>query len=157
MAAAAAASSFARCCKGIPNPRTRPSEPKQGPRPLSQDARDDRRSGSGWNNPAARAEPALERPAADPPSGQNSGEASLCAGSKGLTEVEQKIVALHEEACAVGQDSYVDPITGYLVFTRVAHLQRGHCCGSACRHCPYGQANVKDLSKKKRFNSFFYT
>uniref|UniRef100_A0A8C0G120 Chromosome 1 open reading frame 53 n=1 Tax=Chelonoidis abingdonii TaxID=106734 RepID=A0A8C0G120_CHEAB len=58
---------------------------------------------------------------------------------------------------AAGLQNYVDPVTGYLVFTKVAHLQRGKCCGSACRHCPYDQANVKDPSKKKRFNSFFYS
>ncbi|XDB66963.1 hypothetical protein ABFV05_020579 [Capra hircus] len=44
---------------------------------------------------------------------------------------------------------------GYMVFTQGAHLQRGQCCGSACRHCPYGQINVKDPSKKKQFNSYF--
>lgn len=22
------------------------------------------------------------------------------------------------------------------------HLKRGYCCGSACRHCPYGHENV---------------
>ncbi|OXB68283.1 UNVERIFIED_CONTAM: hypothetical protein H355_007060, partial [Colinus virginianus] len=56
-----------------------------------------------------------------------------------------------------GRLTYVDPATGYQVFTEVAHLQRGKCCGSACRHqCPYEQVNVKDQSKKKRFNSFFY-
>jgi hypothetical protein len=25
----------------------------------------------------------------------------------------------------------------YVVFTEAAHLQRGHCCGSGCRHCPW--------------------
>ena len=25
----------------------------------------------------------------------------------------------------------------FIVFTRVYHLKRGHCCGSGCRHCPY--------------------
>ncbi|ELR55333.1 hypothetical protein M91_03595, partial [Bos mutus] len=55
-----------------------------------------------------------------------------------------------------GQLNYVDPATGYVVFTQLAHLQRGQCCGSACRHCPYGQINVKDPSKKKQFNSYFY-
>lgn len=29
---------------------------------------------------------------------------------------------------------YVDPSSGYKVFTEYAHLQRGKCCGSACRH-----------------------
>ncbi|XP_023370326.1 uncharacterized protein C1orf53 homolog [Otolemur garnettii] len=57
---------------------------------------------------------------------------------------------------AAGQLNYVDPATGYVVLTELAHLQRGKCCGSACRHCPYGQVNVKDPSKKKRFNSYFY-
>lgn len=33
-----------------------------------------------------------------------------------------------------GQLNYVDPATGYLVFTQLAHLQKGSCCGSACRH-----------------------
>ncbi|XP_027699218.1 uncharacterized protein C1orf53 homolog [Vombatus ursinus] len=73
-----------------------------------------------------------------------------------LTAAELLIAQLHEAACAAGQLNYVDPTTGHLVFTKVAHLQRGDCCGSACRHCPYGQINVKDLSKRKRFNSLFY-
>jgi hypothetical protein len=25
-----------------------------------------------------------------------------------------------------------------LVFTAAYHLKRGFCCGSGCRHCPYG-------------------
>ncbi|KAK1163990.1 hypothetical protein AOXY_G15962 [Acipenser oxyrinchus oxyrinchus] len=73
-----------------------------------------------------------------------------------LSESEKKIIEIHEEACQAGQQTYVDPATGYLVFTRHAHLQRGKCCGSACRHCPYGQVNVKDPAKKKHFNSLFY-
>jgi hypothetical protein len=28
----------------------------------------------------------------------------------------------------------------YLVFTAAYHLKRGSCCGSGCRHCPYGNA-----------------
>jgi hypothetical protein len=27
-----------------------------------------------------------------------------------------------------------------LVFTAAYHLKRGSCCGSGCRHCPYGFA-----------------
>ena len=27
---------------------------------------------------------------------------------------------------------------GYIVFTEVYHLKRGHCCKSGCKHCPYG-------------------
>ena len=32
---------------------------------------------------------------------------------------------------------------GYLVFTEQYHLKRGHCCGNACRHCPYGHEAVR--------------
>ncbi|XP_041127041.1 uncharacterized protein C1orf53 homolog [Polyodon spathula] len=73
-----------------------------------------------------------------------------------FSESEKKIIQLHEDACQAGQQTYIDPATGYLVFTRDAHLQRGKCCGSACRHCPYGQVSVKDPAKKKQFNSLFY-
>jgi hypothetical protein len=51
-------------------------------------------------------------------------------------------VAAHEAACARGAPTYRDPVTGYLVFTERAHLERGSCCGSACRHCPYGHVAV---------------
>jgi hypothetical protein len=50
--------------------------------------------------------------------------------------------ALHEAACARGEATYRDPATGYAVFTAVAHLARGKCCGSACRHCPYNHEAV---------------
>lgn len=31
---------------------------------------------------------------------------------------------------------------GLLVYTAAYHLQRGHCCGSGCRHCPYEPRHV---------------
>ena len=27
---------------------------------------------------------------------------------------------------------------GLMVFTEKYHLERGYCCESGCRHCPYG-------------------
>ena len=27
---------------------------------------------------------------------------------------------------------------GYCVFTELYHKQRGFCCKSGCKHCPYG-------------------
>ena len=33
------------------------------------------------------------------------------------------------------QESYQEG--PFLVFTERAHLKRGFCCGSQCRHCPY--------------------
>jgi len=32
---------------------------------------------------------------------------------------------------------------GRVVFTAEYHLQRGHCCGSGCRHCPYEPKHIK--------------
>lgn len=49
---------------------------------------------------------------------------------------------LHNEACHAKKDVYVDPTTGYHVFTSYAHEKRGRCCGSGCRHCPYNHVNV---------------
>ena len=49
---------------------------------------------------------------------------------------------LHTAACAAGELSYVDPRTGYTVFTALSHERRGRCCGCGCRHCPFGHANV---------------
>jgi len=51
--------------------------------------------------------------------------------------------AVHEAACARGEQTYIDPETGYTVFTALAHKKRGKCCGSACRHCPFDHVNVK--------------
>eukprot|EP00928_Gymnodinium_smaydae_P028031 TRINITY_DN21493_c0_g1_i1.p1 TRINITY_DN21493_c0_g1~~TRINITY_DN21493_c0_g1_i1.p1 ORF type:complete len:689 (-),score=78.22 TRINITY_DN21493_c0_g1_i1:133-2199(-) len=57
---------------------------------------------------------------------------------------------LHTEACAAGDMTYIDPATGYQVFTELAHKKRGKCCGSGCRHCPYNHVNVKPELKAGR-------
>ncbi|XP_066216971.1 uncharacterized protein C1orf53 homolog [Saccopteryx leptura] len=93
---------------------------------------------------------------AGPRSQDRSAGADRRPAGEALTATERLIVDLHAAACAAGHLNYMDPTTGYMVLTRAAHLQRGKCCGSACRHCPYGQVNVKDPAKKKRFNSYFY-
>jgi iron complex transport system substrate-binding protein len=49
------------------------------------------------------------------------------------------ITDLHARACASRQPTYVDPATGYDVFTANFLRCRGYCCGSGCRHCPYPQ------------------
>lgn len=33
-------------------------------------------------------------------------------------------------------DYYFDE-NGLFVFTEKYHLEKGHCCGHGCRHCPY--------------------
>ncbi|XP_043986441.1 uncharacterized protein C1orf53 homolog isoform X2 [Gambusia affinis] len=57
------------------------------------------------------------------------------AAARRLTEQEAK------------KQMYVDPSSGYKVFTEYAHLQRGKCCGSACRHVVIGQETVSSLDR----------
>ena len=51
--------------------------------------------------------------------------------------------ALHRQALRTSPplDTYIDPDTGYSVFTH-AYLKRRPCCGNGCRHCPWGHVNV---------------
>ncbi|MCB0693815.1 MAG: hypothetical protein H6568_02090 [Lewinellaceae bacterium] len=44
-----------------------------------------------------------------------------------------------------GMDYYMDG--GYMVFTEKYHRDRGYCCQSGCRHCPYrGESTEKKAS-----------
>ncbi len=52
-------------------------------------------------------------------------------------EVRTLIRERHTEACATRAATYIDPLTGYGVFTADALKARGYCCGSGCRHCPW--------------------
>jgi hypothetical protein len=45
--------------------------------------------------------------------------------------------AAHDAAVAAGEAGYLDPDTGLFVLTAQYLLDRGHCCGNGCRHCPY--------------------
>lgn len=47
------------------------------------------------------------------------------------------ILARHERALAAGLSTYLDPGTGYAVFTADYLVERDACCGSGCRHCPW--------------------
>ncbi len=49
-------------------------------------------------------------------------------------------LAVHAEACEAGDATYRDPQSGAQVFTAVGLMAQGRCCGSDCRHCPYGDA-----------------
>lgn len=48
-----------------------------------------------------------------------------------------EILAAHEAALATGAETYVDPASGYLVLTARRLWDRGTCCDSGCRHCPW--------------------
>jgi hypothetical protein len=43
----------------------------------------------------------------------------------------------HAAAVTAGADTYIDPVSGYDVFTAAYLARRGTCCDSGCRHCPY--------------------
>ncbi|TAG14838.1 MAG: hypothetical protein EAZ35_05580 [Sphingobacteriia bacterium] len=45
-----------------------------------------------------------------------------------------------------GKDYYYDE-HGYMVLTAVYHLDKGHCCGYGCRHCPYDYECVPEPKK----------
>ena len=47
------------------------------------------------------------------------------------------ILAAHRAAMDAGEPGYLDPRTGLFVFTAAFHVERGTCCESGCRHCPY--------------------
>eukprot|EP00957_Ditylum_brightwellii_P140693 10717183-Ditylum_brightwellii.AAC.1 len=49
--------------------------------------------------------------------------------------------AIHRHAVANNKDTYIDPASGYSVFTST-YLDRKPCCGNGCRHCPHGHINV---------------
>lgn len=54
-----------------------------------------------------------------------------------------------------GIDYYINE-DGYVVLTEKYHRNRGYCCGSGCKHCPFQYENVPEprrselLEKKKR-------
>ncbi|MCU1393284.1 MAG: hypothetical protein JWM34_1712 [Ilumatobacteraceae bacterium] len=48
-----------------------------------------------------------------------------------------EIMARHAEAVSAGLPAYRDPTSGFAVFTAAFLAERGTCCSSGCRHCPY--------------------
>lgn len=43
----------------------------------------------------------------------------------------------HDAAVEAGVPAYRDPVSGLAVFTARFLADRGYCCTSSCRHCPY--------------------
>ncbi len=48
-----------------------------------------------------------------------------------------EILRRHARALAADEPGYEDPDTGLFVLTAAYLADRGACCGSGCRHCPY--------------------
>ena len=55
----------------------------------------------------------------------------------------------HAVRCEPQRDTYIDPDTGYSVFS-AAYLRQRPCCGNGCRHCPWGHMNVPAHRRKER-------
>ena len=53
---------------------------------------------------------------------------------------ESAITRAHDAAVVAGEPGYLDPETGFFVFTAAALAANGSCCESGCRHCPFGYA-----------------
>ncbi|MCB0984749.1 MAG: hypothetical protein KDB06_08865 [Ilumatobacter sp.] len=51
----------------------------------------------------------------------------------------QEGMARHAAAVNANLPGYRDPATGLVVFTARFLAERGYCCSSGCRHCPYVQ------------------
>ncbi|OWY61061.1 hypothetical protein B7486_65820 [cyanobacterium TDX16] len=49
----------------------------------------------------------------------------------------EAVLAAHRAALESGAAGYADPATGLFVFTAAYLADRGTCCGTGCRHCPY--------------------
>lgn len=64
--------------------------------------------------------------------------------SASAVEAIDDIEDLHRQAILDKQSTYIDPSTGFTVFTELTHLKRGKCCGNQCRHCVYGWSNVRN-------------
>jgi len=62
-------------------------------------------------------------------------------------------MAAHDDAVRAGSKLYIDPDTGYNVFTSLAHKERGKCCGNGCRHCPYDYINVKPHDRRAQIRA----
>jgi len=52
-------------------------------------------------------------------------------------ERDDAIRRAHDTAVAAGEPGYLDPETGFFVFTAVALAATCSCCKRGCRHCPY--------------------
>lgn len=51
------------------------------------------------------------------------------------------VMRRHEAAVRGRRPTYRDPVSGYTVFTARFLADRGYCCRSGCRHCPYENAS----------------
>jgi hypothetical protein len=51
--------------------------------------------------------------------------------------LREQILTAHRRSVELGLSMYVDPLSGLSVMTAAYLAERGYCCSSRCRHCPY--------------------
>jgi hypothetical protein len=66
-----------------------------------------------------------------------------------MNNIETKI---REKNKLLPSDYYIND-EGLLVFTETYHLNRGYCCGSRCKHCPYEPKSQKGNTIQKNNNT----
>lgn len=54
-----------------------------------------------------------------------------------------------------GKDYYYNE-QGFIVLTEGYHLNRGHCCGNGCKHCPYQYCNVREPKRSELLSLTHY-
>jgi hypothetical protein len=54
-----------------------------------------------------------------------------------------------------GEDYYLNP-QGLFVFTAKYLRERGYCCGSGCKHCPYTDAERQAAIEAKRRSKLWW-
>ncbi len=60
-----------------------------------------------------------------------------------------RILAAHEAALQAGEPGYVDPASGFFVFTAAELWEHGACCSSGCRHCPFDEGLRGDAGPRR--------
>ena len=71
--------------------------------------------------------------------------------------IDEQIEKLHKATCDRQANGYIDPRNGFFVLSAYYLEERGHCCGSGCRHCPYSpeeqrKAGRTEIKEEKNRN-----
>jgi hypothetical protein len=65
-----------------------------------------------------------------------------------LQVAREVLVKYHKHDLIEGLHYYLEG--NKVVFTELFHKQRGSCCGSGCKHCPYDPKHKKGEKKIKK-------
>ena len=85
--------------------------------------------------------------------GQGNERAAKALADVGRLSADKQQLAtqamLHRLATTNGQGCYIDPDTGFSVFTATS-LKQKTCCGYSCRHCPHLGTAGCNIGKSKK-------